>query len=49
MTINLRVSKVEQVVCNNYTLQVEPKELAKALSGIPANELRQLLKQVKPI
>ena len=32
MTIRLRVSKVEQVVCNNYTLQVEPGELAKALS-----------------
>lgn len=49
MTINLRVSKVEQVVCNNYTLQVEPGELAKTLSGIPTNELRQILKQVKPV
>lgn len=49
MTIRLRVTKVEQVVCNNYTLQVEPGELAKALSGIPARELQQILKEVKLI
>ncbi len=49
MTIRLRVTKVEQVVCNNYTLQVEPGELAKALSGIPTNDLRQILRKVKLI
>lgn len=49
MIVRLRVSKVEQVVCNNYTLQVEPEALAQMLSDIPTNDLRQILSKVKPL